>query len=132
MMKKQIWIGILFFLFGCQIYSSDRIQKKSEECCENILDTFIQIQSHDDLVQMESQLKRQFDELVELIIKAKVFFKKNPHKIPPQLPINSFNDALKEELMRIYKIEGGREVVERAQKEALIRLDGFLKRKTRD
>jgi hypothetical protein len=40
----------------------------------------------------------------------------------------ALSEHLRRELNRIYGIEGGREIIEKCQEEALFRLDGFEKR----
>ena len=57
------------------------------------------------------------------MIEARKFQEEEPFE--PDTTNTLVSDMLKEELKRIYKLEGGREVIEKAQKEALIRLDAF-------
>ena len=59
------------------------------------------------------------------MIEAKEYQKKHPDELPPESVVHLSNDQLKDQLRRIYLIEGGREIVERAQQEALVRLDAY-------
>jgi hypothetical protein len=66
---------------------------------------------------------------VGLIIEAREYQIKHPDEYVLSAEEAPFSEELLFELKRLYThIEGGREIIERAQKEALIRLDGFEKK----
>ena len=90
------------------------------------------IHTREDLVTSSSKLKRQFDELVDTIIAAREYQQK--HSDIDMQDISRSNhlasDALREELNRVYRIEGCRQIIEKCQENALNRLDAFEKRLT--
>jgi hypothetical protein len=85
------------------------------------------IENRQQLLLAEPQLKKHFEALITLMIEAREFQQKHLDDVAIESPYEegSVDLQLEEELRRIYSIEGGREVVERAQHEALIRLDAY-------
>ncbi len=87
-----------------------------------------QIESQEELLRAEPVLKKIFDAYVGLINQAREYQLKHTDEVATDGGSDfSISDALKEELRRIFAIEGGREIIERAQQEALVRLDGYEK-----
>lgn len=80
---------------------------------------------------MLPKLKKHYQALVELMIEGKELQRKHPdqEEVDPAHYPHLYVDILKEELERICTLEGGREMLEKAEKEALIRLDYFSKKK---
>ncbi len=79
-----------------------------------------------ELTQSVPSLKNHFEKMVDVIILARAYQTLHPDEVvEPIDPI--LQQALKDELMRIYSLEGGREIVEKAGHEALIRLDAHEK-----
>ncbi len=86
-----------------------------------------QIHSRDDLLAHADKLKQLFNELVDVIIRAQAYKDKHPDdglSDPPRKD-HAISDQLRIELNRVLHMEGGREVIEKAQEEALNRLDAF-------
>jgi len=81
------------------------------------------VQTHDDLVHMLPRLKKHFDRLADVIIQAKQYQKKHPNEEAVIYFTSEHDELLLEELQRIYLIEGARALVEKAEREALLRLD---------
>lgn len=77
------------------------------------------------MIRAVPQLKKHFEELVDLMILARDFQENHPDEVMPLLAENTISNLLEQELRRIYMIEGGREIIENAQQEALVRLDAF-------
>ena len=113
---------------GCSPNSLDDYQKEGQAICRILCKELTAAQTREDLLKAEPILKKKFDELVELMMEAKLYQIKH-HDETVLDDQNPFSEELLYELTRIYsQIEGGREIIERAQKEALFRLDGFEKK----
>jgi hypothetical protein len=71
------------------------------------------------------KLKKRYEEFTDLMIAAKEYQLNHPEEELLELNMadSDSNEILFSELKRIYAMEGGREMLERAQREALIRLD---------
>lgn len=80
-----------------------------------------------DLVKKQKKIKRLYTDLADLAIKARLFQEKHPDSISCER--HTLDDnlayALRKQLERIYQIEGGQELMEEAQKEAIEHLDEF-------
>ncbi len=76
---------------------------------------------------MEPELKKHFESLINLMIQAREFQQKHLDDLGTEVAYeeDSADIRLEEELRRIYGIEGGREIIERCQHEALFRLDAY-------
>lgn len=129
-MLQRILLLSLVLITGCSPDSLDDYQKEGQAICRILSKELRTVQTRDDLLKSEVNLKKKFDDLVELIMQAKVHQMKHHDECSfAQEDQNPFSEELLYELKRIYaQIEGGREIVERAQKEALFRLDGFIKK----
>jgi len=128
MKKCLLFLYLSFgFICGCSPNSSDDFHHEGESFCHALRNDLKKIHTREDLQRVAPDLKKKFNSLVDLIIASRIYQQKHPNEEAPE-----FNDSeetasmlLLEELQRIYTLEGGREVVENAQREALIRLDGF-------
>ncbi len=131
-MTNLILFFSLLFLCSCSPSSLDDYQKEGQLFCRHLAKELANIHTREDLLKNELVIKKKFDELVELIIEARQYQIKHPEDYLAVAEENPFSEELLFELKRIYsQIESGREIMERAQKEALIRLDGFEKKLTK-
>lgn len=83
-----------------------------------------QIHTREELLKSSPKLKKQLNRLVESMIKARTL------QLQSQVNESQFErhplcDVLRNELNRVYKLDGGREIIENCQKDALDRLDQF-------
>lgn len=126
-MKNAIfWLSIV--LWGCSPNSSKEFQKEGETHCRSLVLELQKIENREQLLSAESKLKKQFNHLIDLIIEAREFQQKKFEEDIGDEPVfeaNGFEDELEKQLRRIYAVEGGREVIERTQQEALVRLDAY-------
>jgi hypothetical protein len=115
-------------LCGCSPNSSLEFKREGEVQCRLFARDLKKIENRQQLLAAEPQIKKHFESLIHLMIQARAFQQKHPDAPATELPYEgerSMTAGLEEELRRIYAIEGGREVVERAQREALVRLDAY-------
>jgi hypothetical protein len=127
--KMRISILILCLLLSsCAPNSYEDFRKEGEARCRRLVHLLEKIECREDLIKAEADLKKEFTKVVEIIIEARTYQQDHPDKEMIILEENPLNEALKEQMMRIYHIEGGREILERAQRESLLRLDSFEKK----
>ncbi len=121
--RKVLVILACCILASCQPTSLEEFQCEGDSLGRKLLSDLRKIEARQDLAFIEPVLKKDFESLVKLIIDARMFQQKNMDADLFLIQPNAFlNASLKEELQRVYAIEGGREVVERAQKEAMLAL----------
>ncbi len=113
MLKRAL---IFLLLCACSPKSSEEFLSQSEEKCSELVAILEKSESLDDLLKVENELKKKFNEIATLMVQSRKFHEKHPSNHPVK-PIAS-SAALLDELKRIYAIKGGREVIERAQSDA--------------
>lgn len=114
----------LFTLFSCQPSSLEEFQFEGAGEVRLLLEKLKNIETREDLVLAEPLLKKHFERIVDIAIEARLFQQKNPRSEIQFLQIGQFlSQSLLEEMTRIYALEGGKECIERAQREAMLRLD---------
>jgi len=130
-MKKMALalVCLMVVVAGCSPGSLKDFRLEGESICRDIIDDLQRVETRDDIARLEPVLKRHFEKLVSIIIQAREFQIKYPEEaLAFQGPQDAeVSDIMKEELQRIYRIEGGKEIVERAQRESMLRLDAFEK-----
>ncbi len=118
--KIHLYVSVVLLLSGCSPSSLDDFRHEGEAICKKLTQELREIDTHDKLMKKAPKLKLYFDQLASLMIEVK---KLEPDDVTPIIDEESLaSQALLCELKRIYQIEAGREVIEKAQKEALIKL----------
>ncbi len=118
------YLVALFLLCGCSPNSPEEFQQEGEACCRLLITDLQKIENREQLLLAAPVLKKHFEGLIDLMIEAREFQQKKGARDALESE-NSTDLILENELRRIYTIEGGREVIERAQQEALVRLDAY-------
>ena len=106
---------------------------EGESRCKALVEELRKIDNREQLARAQPLLKKYFEDFVTLMIRAREFQEKH-FDINNELSIaseSSISSQLEEQLRRIYALEGGRELIERAQQEALVRLDAFERARTK-
>lgn len=119
---KKIFL-CLVILLGCNPNSYEDFQCEGDAYCLKMFNTLKAIQDRQQLLQAQPILKQHFEEMVNLIIAARRF-QIGSLETKDSYP-SFYSLRVKEELRRLYQIEGGREIIERAQKQALLRLNAW-------
>lgn len=127
-MLNRLYFSLFLSLIlaSCSPGSLADFQHEGEALSRNLILDLDKIEDREQLLRAEPQLKKHFNALISLMIAARTFQEEHPEDLlidldrPKEIEI-----ALQEQLKRIYAIEGGREVIESAQQEAIIRLDAF-------
>lgn len=127
----KLWLFALLCLTGCSSNSLEQYQYDGEALCKALVKELREIRTREELARELPRVKKGFEAITALIIEAKEYQRKHPGEegSDPADFEHPYAEELKEELTRLCMLEGGRELIERAQKEALIRLDGFLKKR---
>lgn len=116
---KKFFLAFLLLL-GCNPSSYEDFQFEGDAHCRKMLNTLRCIQDRQQLLQAQPVLKEHFEDLADLIIAARKFQQSSLED--KDFYPSFYSIALKEELKRLYEMEGGREIMERTQKQAFLRL----------
>ena len=116
---------LLLFFCGCGPSTSEDFRRQGEALSRLMSDDLRSVKSREELVQITPLLKKRFSDLVDLMIEARKFQQKHPDEMVAEDFEHEMSDEFLVELKRIYRLEGGREIIENCQREALIRLDSF-------
>lgn len=127
----HLFLIFLFVMSSCAPNSLKEFRKEAEVCCRELTNMLSHAENHEQLLRMEPQLKKQFESLVQLMIAMHQFQQKNLEE-DVALFENAESSALQEQLRRVYRMEGGRDIIERAQHEALVTLDAYERVKSRN
>lgn len=127
MMRFLLCMLVLLALSACSPSSLEDFRYEGESICKELAEELKEIGTYEQLVKEAPKIKSYFDQLVSLMIQARKFQKE--HEEDKSFIDSVGSSALLYELKRVYEIDGGRDVIEKAQKEALIRLDASEKRK---
>ena len=120
---------LLFALSSCSPNSIEDFHQEGQTCSRALIRDLQKISTREELALAAPLVKKHFEALVDLMIRARTFQERHPEEsfALPFASQTTISDELEEELRRIYKIEGGREIIERTQQEALVQLDAFEK-----
>lgn len=120
-MKKIL--TLLLILLGCSPSSLEDYQREGEALCRMIGLDLQKIHTKEELQKALPHLEKQFDKLVDLMIQARRFQQEHPEDVSFYEGVAG--DALRLQLERVYGLEGGRDFIEQAQHEPLLKLDNF-------
>lgn len=123
-----VFLFLVFALTACQRPSAAYFQEQGYQKIEELITELQKIESIDELLAHEIQLKTLYEELVDLIIQAKVYQKKHKVYWKTEAMHQGVNEELRRELNRLYKLPGGKEIMEKYQLQACQRLDAFEKK----
>ena len=140
----RFYFLIFLTLFSCSPSSPKDFRVEGETHCKQLISILEKIETREDLLAAETLLKKKFNQIVTLVVTAEKYLEKNPgakgigpndkiiYSNGKNIDINKLsasqyyhydNDDLNYELKRIRRISGAKEILERIQKQPLIRLD---------
>lgn len=123
-----VYLLVLGALVGCSPSSIEEYRFEGESLVRQIISECQQIQSQEDLIAEKPKLKKKFHKLVDLMIAARKFQVKHiDMEVSSDFRLAA-NNALKEEFIRIYKIEGCQALMEEIQRDSLHKLDLFSRK----
>lgn len=128
-------LGIVFILVmvtGCGPRSLDDFQEEGEGVMRSLIQELQGIHTREQLLAASGRLQRHFDRLVNIVIAAEEFSLVHPEEKGEVGRHNhELSDQLRIELNRLYRLEGGRQIIEKCQEKALHRLDAFEKKQAK-
>ena len=125
---KIISIGLLWIgMTGCGPSSLKDFHIEGDAICRALVRDLNRIHSQEELVQSIPLLTTRFNQIVDLIIEARMFQQKHPEEEDIATALDH-HQLLQQALQRVYAMDGGREALEKAEREALFRLDAFEKK----
>ena len=116
----------LFFLMlicvGCGPNTAEEYQSEGERIAKRILVQLERVESLADIKREGPKLRQEFWQLTTLMITAREHGIAHPEESVSQ-GRGEISEALKQEMMRVYRLEGCQEAMEELQRESLHRLD---------
>lgn len=121
----------LCLVSSCGPRSVEDYREEGQGVIRTLTATLKEIYTREQLLQEAPKIKKIFNRLVSVIIDAQQFRDRHPDDDVPDFSRNDLmvSGELRAELLRIYQIEGGMEIMEQCQDEALTRLDAFEKQR---
>ena len=131
-MGQLLVFFLVLVLGGCGTSSLEEFQYEGEAQCRKLVKILEKVETREELVRALPELKKQFNALAALAVKAKEYQRAHPEEgdIDPCYFDHPYAEALKEELKRVYSIEEGRAMIEKAEREALITIDSTRRKTT--
>ncbi|WP_158021734.1 hypothetical protein [Candidatus Protochlamydia naegleriophila] len=128
--QMAVLLAFSLLMTGCSPRSLEDFKEEGEGITRSLIQELQKIRSRDQLVASTGRLQRLFDELVLVAIAAREFHHTHQEleMIELTLTDHELSDRLRVELNRIYRFEGGRQIIEKCQEAALNRLDACEKR----
>lgn len=123
-----LFISLIVFA-SCGSPSLEESREEAQGVTRSLVKELQAIHSRAEVIERLPKLKKLFNRLVDVLITAHEL--KNKQKVDAPLLANEdllLSDSLRGELSRVYGIEGARNLIEKAQQDALYRLDAFLKK----
>lgn len=119
---RIVFILIVFIFQSCGISSSSDYRDAGQEKIKKFITELKKVHSRDQLLDSEKNLVLCYKDLIDLFVLAKDYLEKKGGSDEPLLlssKDHELNEDLRFEMIRICRIEGGREVLEKYQNIAL-------------
>lgn len=122
------WL-LLLCLWGCSPQTMEDFHHEGQALTKKLIEDLRPIQCREELEEALPQLRKRFEGFVDLMIEVSEFQSQHPGKYfeEPDFAY-SVDDELLEEIKRVYELEKGKELMERAQREPLLRLDSYKRK----
>jgi hypothetical protein len=124
---KYLLSAFFILLMACGPSSIEDFRREGQALSHSLAEDLKEVQTRSELAMITPKLKKKIEKLVDLMITAKLYQLKHPGGGSDSEEERNFSDELLEELRRIYAMDGGRETIEKIQRDALLRLDAFDK-----
>jgi hypothetical protein len=112
---------------SCNTQTIEDYRDEGKGITKNLIKELHQIHSREQLQASSVKLQKLFDNLTRVMIAAQELQQKNPKLDTIELSKedHELSDRLRFELNRLYNMEGGRAIIEKAQEKSLRRLEAF-------
>lgn len=127
-MKKSCFPFLLALaLFSCSPSSNEEFREAGRSINRSLIKELQGVRSRSDLTASLPTLEHLFERLVDVMIAARKFQMAQKSNEPFSFSKEDLqiSDLLRTELNRIYRLPGGKELIEKAQQRSLDRLDRF-------
>lgn len=115
-------LGMIFVMVACSPHSLEDFRYEGEAECRAFAKDLGKIETREDLVKALPKMKAHFEKLATLMMEVRQF-QKESDTVEEEFPAKTEASALLfGQFKRIYAMESGREIMEKAQKEALFRI----------
>jgi len=134
MMQKGLLFFLPFILLGCSPSNLEDYHDESRGVMKQIVNELTKIKSKEKLMESSNKLKKLYLEWADNMIQAKEFKDLHPYQEIPELSPKDkqLNLKLEAELQRLRSIEGGWDVLEKCQQDALNKLLEYDLQRKRD
>ncbi len=124
---KIILCAFVLTLSACSPSSNEDFREVGRSINRSLIKELQGIHTHDDLLNKLPRLEKQFNRLSDVMISAKKFqaMQSGSTYLPLSKEDHQISDQLRLELNRIFLISRGKEMIEKAQQQALDKLDRF-------
>ncbi len=106
-------------MFACSPSTLSEWRVEGVSLVKSLVEELQKVKSSDDLKVASKSIKKKYSKLVEIMLEADSY----PQEEGAFHPESFYSDALKGEYIRLYKIEGCKELLFLMQKESLHKLD---------
>lgn len=122
MLHVLLWLVFLAFLTSCQSSNYEDFREKGRSKTRSLIAELKKNRTKDQLIEHEEDILRAFSEITSLMKAVQEFHESHPGLEPPPLTAEDreLSDQLRMELLRIYRLEGGKEIVDRCRENSLI------------
>jgi hypothetical protein len=114
-----IWLLVLVLLCGCEPSVAQK-QQRAQERAVQLFEQLQAIKTREQLLRAQPRIARLYTALAQELVETEQRARDEPGVRP--LERGALSQQLKGELQRLYAMEGGRELLEAAQEEALLQL----------
>ena len=123
-------LSLLFlFMNSCGSNSLEDFREEGQGIIRSLIAELQTIHNRNQLIASSHRLETHFNRLADVMIAAEEFHLKHPktEKLETTSFDSELSDQLRSELNRIYRIEGGKQILEKTQEKALRKLENFKK-----
>jgi len=121
----RYFLLLLIFVVGCNPSTLSEWRVEGVSIVRDLVEELESVKTLKDLEGKKFSIKKKYNKLVHVMIEAEKYDEDQSDLRPESF----YSDALRQQYLRIYSIEGGRELLFEIQNESLHKLDLFLSKK---
>jgi hypothetical protein len=119
-MRRTLYFIIVASLCSCQPQSYEDFREKGRSKTRSLIAELKHVRTKDQLIVHEPKIQKGFANLAELMEEARHFRSSHPDLEPPPLTgeDKELSDQLRLEILRVSRLEGGREILSQCRSRA--------------
>ena len=121
---KRYFLVPLLFLAACRPSTLSEWRVEGISIVRDLVEELEGISSLEEVEAKKGSLKKKYNALVYVMMEASSYEEEEGEIVPDSF----YSDALRQQYLRLYEIEGGRAALFEIQRESLHDLDKFLKK----